>query len=321
MEKEGAHQLRAPGAASESSSRGQVAHRVRRGVVSALLLTCFGSASARIGGHLAFAQETWQGFAVTGVAGPSGQIVPGGKVEIRFRASNGDTVTDTPFVATATPPEGTTLVAHTQRCGVEGGSCSESWIRSKLQWEIPAGTAPGLSFTFSFTVSLPAALPTSPIVPRLTFNGPGCQMQPSCTFDAPLVAVVEQSDGAGGPMATASTTDPPTPPQTDNQNLEVVVPSCKAVGSRPNDKTRLKCTGSTGAGSPPPGKGKQSSGSGLAFTTKPPGRPSALAYTGANLLLSTEAALLCLGAGLLLVLVSRYPRRRPQDLGRNLDPS
>ena len=258
-----------------------------------------------LGDHVAVAQ-TSPGFAVRGAVVTSGQVAPGGRVAVEFQVSNGDTVTASPFAASAVTPANTTLVPHSQTCGTTGGTCSESSEGSELLWEIPAGAPTRSTFVFSFEVALSADHPPAAISARLRFSGPGCLVQPFCMYDAPEMPAGEPSIAAGFGLSPSQAPSA-SPPTTDNQSLQVAVPECKTVGSKPKDKTRLKCRGSTGPGSPAPGKGQ----SGLAFTS----RPSGLASSGASPVRTSEAGLLTIGLGGLLVLVSHHDRRNRRRQG------
>jgi hypothetical protein len=195
-------------------------------------------------------------------------------------------------------------------CGSVGGTCGETPGETAPEWEIPAGAPPHSAFTFSYSVTVSSATALPTVVAKLTYSGPGCPTT-SCVYDTPQTGVPGRVTAASAQDATVirihSEPIVRSSPTTDVQSIEVVVPECKTVGSKPNDKTRVKCSGTPGPGTPAPGKGK--SPSGLVFTTKP-SKPSGLAHTGVDLIRGIQAGLLSIGSGALLLLLSKLTGRR-----------
>lgn len=298
---EGASEVTARGEASESNTSRRRRWRAWPAVAVAALV---GLGVVGFGAQAASADATWQGFIVSESLTPSSGFALGSQIQIQFELANGDSVTDGPLVASSSAPTGTTIVPHTQTCGTTGGTCGETPGESTLQWEVPAGAPAHSAFVFSYSVTVTTA--EASIVPKLTYSGPGCSIT-ECTYDAPQTSAqtAVAAASADKPTVIRVITQPVvrSSPTTDVQSLEVVVPNCKSVGSKPNNKTRVKCSGTPGPGTPAPGKSRAPSG--VVFTSA----PSGLAHTGVDLIRGIQSGLAAIGLGALLVLATGISRR------------
>jgi DNA-binding CsgD family transcriptional regulator len=248
---------------------------------------------------------------------PTGAALPGGSLQYRFQLVNGDSMTTIPLTATDTIPTGTVLVPQSQTCGTAGGACTETSQGQTLQWEIPPGAPPKGLFIFSFIVSVASDNPPPEISNGLTFSGPGCPPDTTCTFDAPTVSVNATSGRPGPAWPPAqwvsaaddnrsnetTTTNPATTanPAYDNQNLVVQVPGCSKSESEKKKPECPEISPGRGSGAEAGGQTNPTNGSGA----NPPSKErSELAHTGDNQVLDLEAGLLFLLAGTSLVIAS-----------------
>jgi uncharacterized repeat protein (TIGR01451 family) len=237
---------------------------------------------------------------------PAGYVEPGGTIQYTLQIRNGDSVTETDWSATQTIPDGTVLVPHSQTCGANGGTCSESWTGSVLQWAIPAGARPSASFVMSFSVAVSPDNPPPEIVGGLTFTGPGCQANATCTHQAPSVATSGTTRAGAVPVppqtssaAPVESSEPPTtvPGADDGGNLIVQVPDCHARGKKVRCKEPALAHGLVAQVGNPGATGGQ-------------GLSSGLAATGDNEVRSAEAAVVLVLCGSFLLVASRFTGRR-----------
>ncbi len=146
-----------------------------------------------------------QAMTVTKSAGPSGGVVAGSTTPIVYTITaqnTGAATTSAATVVTDAPPTGTTLVSSSPGCTGGPPTCTVALSGSTITWTIPAGVAPGASYTLTFSVTANASDATGTITNTGAWTGPGCGAVGSTT-PCP-------TDPASTPVTAAPTTNPST---------------------------------------------------------------------------------------------------------------
>ena len=150
-------------------------------------------------------------------ASPSGGVVAGSTTPIVYTltvTNTGSATTTAPIVVTDSAPTGTTLVADSPAC-VTGGppTCAVVVSNGAITWTIPAGVAPGASYTLTYSVTANTNAP-NPVVNTATWSGPSCGppgvTTTTCTTNTVKTPVT--APPVPNPPVTNTTTFTPTPP-------------------------------------------------------------------------------------------------------------
>ncbi|MDR3659182.1 MAG: hypothetical protein P4L86_01980, partial [Mycobacterium sp.] len=142
---------------------------------------------------------------VVKAASPDGGVTAGSTTPIVYTLTvknNGTATTTDPIVVTDTAPTGTTLVSGSPACATGGPPTCTVAVGSTgtITWTIPAGVAPGASYTLIYSVTANASDATGTITNTASWSGPSCGT-PVVTTDIPQVATVTTC-----PTNTVSTT-------------------------------------------------------------------------------------------------------------------
>ena len=133
---------------------------------------------------------------VTKAASPTGGVVAGSSTPIVYTITvknTGTAATTDPTTVTDAAPTGTTLVAGSPACATGGPpTCTVALSGSTITWTIPAGVAPGASYTLTFSVTANASDATGTITNTASWNDPNC-------------ATPAAAGGANTPHATTTT--------------------------------------------------------------------------------------------------------------------
>jgi hypothetical protein len=118
------------------------------------------------------------GFTVVKSASPTTGVVAGSTTPIVYTlvaTNSGTATTSAPVTIADSVPTGTTLVSGSPAC-VKGGppACTVAVTGSNIAWTIPAGVAPGASYTLTFSVTVNASDAAGSITNTAIWNGPGC---------------------------------------------------------------------------------------------------------------------------------------------------
>ena len=220
-------------------------------------------------------------------ASPSSAVTAGSTVPIVYTitvTNIGTATTTAPIVVTDPAPSGTTLVGDSPACtGSAAPSCWGTVNGSTISWTIPAGVAPGASYTLNYSVTADPGDGTGAITNTASWSGPGCGAPEPAGITATSVTACStdtvNSPVTAAPVTGAAVTSPP-----------VMVPV--AAG-----------TPATGAVLTP-------------ATAAPPTPALALASTGALLSLEWVTGLVALAFGAAMMLVARSRRRNAKDATR-----
>ncbi len=154
-------------------------------------------------------------------ASPSGGVVAGSATPIVYTltvTNTGSATTTAPIVVTDAAPVGTTLVAGSPTCAKGGPpSCTVTVSNGTITWTIPAGVAPGASYTLTYLVTADATDATGVITNTASWSGPGCSAPvtttcPTNTVTTPVTAAPVTTPAVTTAI-TASTPPPSTPPK------------------------------------------------------------------------------------------------------------
>ena len=153
---------------------------------------------------------------VVKAASPSGGVVAGSNTPIVYTltvTNTGSATTTAPIVVTDSAPTGTTLLANSPAC-VTGGppTCAVVVNNGTITWTIPAGVAPGGSYTLTYSVTANTNAP-NPVTNTATWSGPSCGppdvTTTTCTTNTVKTPVT--APPAPAPPATNTTTFTPAP--------------------------------------------------------------------------------------------------------------
>ena len=149
-------------------------------------------------------------------ASPSGGVVAGSTTPIVYTltvTNTGSATTTAPIVVTDSAPTGTTLVASSPACVTGGPPTSAVVVNSgAITWTIPAGVAPGASYTLTYSVTANTDAP-NPVTNTATWSGPGCGPPgvTTTTCRTNTVRTPVTAPPALTPAATNTTTFTPAP--------------------------------------------------------------------------------------------------------------
>jgi uncharacterized repeat protein (TIGR01451 family) len=160
-------------------------------------------------------------------ASPSAGVVAGSTTPIVYTITvknSGTATTSQQTVVTDSAPTGTTLVSGSPACA-NGGSpaCTVSVSGSTITWTIPAGVAPGASYTLTFAVKADAADAAGTIANTASWSGPSCGapaavgVPTTCstnTVDTPVTTAPVTAPAAVTLTPTTTPTTAPTQPTT-----------------------------------------------------------------------------------------------------------
>ncbi len=115
---------------------------------------------------------------VVKAAGPSGGVVAGSTTPIVYTltvTNTGTATTTAPIVVTDAAPTGTSLISSSPMCLTGGPPACTVAVSSSgtITWTIPAGVAPGASYTLTYSVTANSNAP-NPVTNTATWSGPSC---------------------------------------------------------------------------------------------------------------------------------------------------
>ena len=153
---------------------------------------------------------------VVKAASPAGGVVAGSATPIVYTltvTNTGSATTTAPIVVTDAAPTGTTLVAGSPACAKGGPpNCTVTVTNGTITWTIPAGVAPGASYTLTYLVTADATDATGTITNTASWSGPGCvpPVAESGTTTCPTNTVTTPVTAAPVTTSMVSTIAPPT---------------------------------------------------------------------------------------------------------------
>ena len=153
---------------------------------------------------------------VVKAASPAGGVVAGSATPIVYTltvTNTGSATTTAPIVVTDAAPTGTTLVAGSPACAKGGPpNCTVTVTNGTITWTIPAGVAPGASYTLTYLVTADATDATGTITNTASWSGPGCvpPVAESGTTTCPTNTVTTPVTAAPVTTSMVSTITPPT---------------------------------------------------------------------------------------------------------------
>ncbi len=175
-------------------------------------------------------------------ASPSGGVMAGSTVPIVYTITvknSGTATTSEQTVVTDSAPTGTTLISGSPAC-TKGGppTCTVAVSGSTITWTIPAGVAPGASYTLTFAVTANASDATGTIANTASWSGPSCGAPaavgtpttcPTNTVDTPVTAAPVTGLAAVTPATPTTTTT--TSPKTSPSTTPVATPAIAFTGA------------------------------------------------------------------------------------------
>jgi uncharacterized repeat protein (TIGR01451 family) len=122
-------------------------------------------------------------------ASPSSAVTAGSTVPIVYTmtvTNNGTATTTAPIVVTDSTPDGSTLIGDSPGCVFSATPpCAGTVNGSTITWTVPAGVAPGASYTLTYAVTANPTDRTGTITDTASWSGPSCGTPVAVT--APVV--------------------------------------------------------------------------------------------------------------------------------------
>jgi uncharacterized repeat protein (TIGR01451 family) len=175
-------------------------------------------------------------------ASPSGGVMAGSTVPIVYTITvknSGTATTSEQTVVTDSAPTGTTLISGSPACATGGPpTCTVAVSESTITWTIPAGVAPGASYTLTFAVTANASDATGTIANTASWSGPSCGAPgavgtpttcPTNTVDTPVTAAPVTGLAAVTPATPTTTTT--ASPKTSPSTTSVATPAIAFTGA------------------------------------------------------------------------------------------